>query len=76
VYSTDRNEFGKPGDGYAYEGVVGHVYASQQPRSLPLYRYWNGGYTAHLFTNSRAEGDDAVGYVLQKTACWVPAGPS
>jgi hypothetical protein len=76
VYTTDRGEYGHPADGYAFEGIVGYVYATAQPKTVPLYRYWSATRNDHLYTNSKAEGANAAGYALQRTACWVPGGPA
>src|SRR5258708_19111867 len=50
-YTTNFNEFGYGGSGgWSYEGVKFHVLGSQQPNSVPLYRYYASSTHDHFYT--------------------------
>ncbi len=92
-YTTNPNEVFNPAFAYGYlyyfpgtttvhEGnVVGYVYTSQAPGTVPLYRSYNGSLVDHFYSLSSTEGPNAgwaeagvTGYVYPPNAC--PAGTS
>lgn len=61
-------------NGYTAEGVTGYVFLTQQPRTIPLYRLWNGPASDHFYTTSAEERDSAIarlGYISEGTAGFV-----
>jgi hypothetical protein len=55
-YTVDPNGEAAPSIGYSSEGITGYVYTSQQPDTIPIYR-WRGGNGDHFYCqDSNAEG--------------------
>ncbi|KAF8870074.1 hypothetical protein BD779DRAFT_1582024 [Infundibulicybe gibba] len=61
-YTTSIQEFDSAVGalGYTNRGFAGHIWTTQQPRTIPLYRLWNPVIQDHLYTTSNTEQDDAV----------------
>jgi hypothetical protein len=77
VYSTNSTEidFFKGFYGFSDEGTVtGHIFAEQQPDTVPLFRLYGIGNTDHLYTTDIEERDHAIkrlGYTLVETVGYV-----
>src|SRR5579862_7299937 len=56
--------------GYEREGVTGYVYATQQPGTIPIFRYWNLSNNDHFYTADPDEilsqnyQDEGVGWYM------------
>lgn len=71
-YTTDPNGEVAKDSGYTFEGIIGYVYPTQQPDSVPFYRFCHSVTGDHFYTqSSNAEG--ATGYVFEKIECYLPA---
>ncbi|KAF8881507.1 hypothetical protein BD779DRAFT_1445442, partial [Infundibulicybe gibba] len=46
--------------GYTDRGSAGHIWTSQQPGTVPLYRLWDSLGQDHFYTTSATERDNAV----------------
>jgi len=60
-YTTNANEIGvvSPGmagkHGYVCEGVLGYISQTQQPGTVPVYRYFKAGSHDHFYTTNVSE---------------------
>jgi hypothetical protein len=45
---------------WKYEGAVYGAYTTQQPGTIPLYRFWSAAYSGHFYTTSAAERDKVI----------------
>jgi Repeat of unknown function (DUF5648) len=56
--------------GYEREGITGYVYATQQPGTIPIFRYWNLSNNEHFYTADPDEAfaqnyqDEGVGWYM------------
>lgn len=85
-YTTHAEEIGTitPGKignhGYTSEGIVGYCFPTQQPDTVPLYRYWNPKNSDHFYTTNGMQEIDTVtpretgnhGYISEGIVCYVP----
>ena len=73
VYTTDLGERDAAEAADVGHGLVGHVYATQQPGTFPLYRIFNPRTDAHLFTTNVNEKESLlkVGWADEGVTCFV-----
>ena len=66
-YTADRQEWITAStSGWKPEGIIGHIFATQVPDSIPLYRSWHLGIADHFYTTDKAEYDAAVSFGYSK----------
>jgi len=55
-----------------FEGIQCYVYPNPTSKTLPIYRYYNGGNGDHFYTTDFNElGGGKSGYNLENIACYV-----
>ncbi|MBT1689212.1 M57 family metalloprotease [Dawidia soli] len=68
-YTIHTNEIGPTGNGWAFEGGSGYVYATPTPGTVPLYRYYDAVTMDHFYTMNFGE----VSWTYEGVACYVSA---
>lgn len=71
-YTTDADGEGVGKQGNALEGITGYVYPTQQPNTVPFYRFFHPGMFDHFYTQDR-NGEGAAGWNYEKVQCYLPA---
>jgi hypothetical protein len=49
-----------PSSMWTYEGGVYNAFSTQQPGTVPLYRFWSANFKGHFYTTSEAEKDQVI----------------
>ena len=71
-YTTDFSELGNGANGYVFERVEGHVYASQVSGTVPLKRYYCADNGDHFYTTSPNEpGSGLPCYQFERVEAYV-----
>ncbi len=61
-----------PSSEWTYEGGNYNAFSSQQPGTVPLYRFWSTKFKGHFFTTSEAEKDLVI--AIYDDATWLFEG--
>lgn len=75
-YTTNISEMGSGSGEWRLDGVVGYVYGSQQPNTIPLHRYISKDGVRHLYSadfNELGSGNGDWSY--EGVSCWVYRRP-
>jgi len=61
-----------PSSMWTYEGGVYNAFSSQQPGTVPLYRFWSANFKGHFYTTSEAEKNQVI--ATYDKATWLYEG--
>ncbi|MBL0258211.1 MAG: hypothetical protein IPQ03_12095 [Bacteroidetes bacterium] len=65
-----------PASGYTSEGIACYVYRTQEPDTVPLYRWYHAGNGDHFYClDPHGELAPSSGYASEGIACYVPIDP-
>ena len=69
-------------NGYKSEWIAGYCFPTQQPGTIPLYRYYQPHHTDHFYTTNAVEvgmiqwGEARNGYTSEGVQCYVYPKPA
>lgn len=71
-YTLDGNGEGMGASGHLREGIAGYVFTTEQPNTVPLYRFFHSGIFDHFYSLDR-NGEGATDWKFEHIQCWMPA---